>query len=167
MREWRTFNGIGGEEGQVLGLERVVVGELGVAALRLRLAGQRRVVHLEPARLDDADIGRDAVAEFHFDDVSDADLLGLHRLLEALAHHDGVLRHHVLEGFHDFVAFALLVVREDARHHHDGRQHRTEVQLNHHQQQQQQQSLVISSHHLQTRHHLQDPSHPSHPNPSV
>ena len=129
-KEKDTFDSVGREESQVLGLERVVVGELGVAGLRFRLAGERRVVHLEAARLDDADVGRDTVAEFHLDDVSDADLLGLHRLLEALAHHHGVLRHHVLERLHDFVTFALLVVGEDARHHHHGRQHRTKVQLN-------------------------------------
>ena len=124
-----TFDGVGGEESQVLRLQRVLVGELGVAALRLRLARQRRVVHLEAARLDDADVGRDAITEFHFDDVTDTDLFGLHRLLKAFAHHHGVLRHHVLERLHDLVALALLVVGEDARHHHNGRQHDTQVQL--------------------------------------
>ena len=47
---WRTFDRVGGEEGQVLGLERVVVGEFNVARLRLGLARQRRVVHLPKRR---------------------------------------------------------------------------------------------------------------------
>ena len=41
-----AFNGVGGEERQVPRLDRVVAGELGRPTLRLRLTGQRRVVHL-------------------------------------------------------------------------------------------------------------------------
>ena len=46
-RTWRlTFHSVGGEEGQVFGLERVFVGELGSPGLGLRLSGQGGVVHL-------------------------------------------------------------------------------------------------------------------------
>ena len=41
-----TFDGVGGEESQVLGFQRVVVGALGGAGLRLGLSRQRRVVNL-------------------------------------------------------------------------------------------------------------------------
>lgn len=41
-----TFNTVGGEEGNVPGLQRVVVGEVRSTSLRLGLAGQRGVVHL-------------------------------------------------------------------------------------------------------------------------
>ena len=42
-----TLDTVGGEEADVAGLQRIVVGELGRSALRLRLARQGRVVHLE------------------------------------------------------------------------------------------------------------------------
>ena len=105
-----TFDGIGGEESQVLGFKRVLVGEFSIAALRLRLSRQRRVVYFEASRLNDTDVSGNAVAKFDFDDITDTDLFGFKCLLETLSHDNGVLRHHVLERFHNFVTFALLVV---------------------------------------------------------
>ena len=46
----RTFHSVGGEEGQVLSLERVDVGGLTRARLRIRLPRQAAVVHLEGGR---------------------------------------------------------------------------------------------------------------------
>lgn len=60
-----AFDSVGGEECQILGLKRVLVGELMSAGLGLRLAGQTGVVHLESARLDDTDVSRDTVTEFN------------------------------------------------------------------------------------------------------
>ena len=88
-----------------------------------------RPTYLEAAGFEDADVGRDAVAELDLDDVADAELLGLERMLGTVAQHDGELRHHVLERLHDPGALALLVVRKDARDDHHRRQHRAEVQL--------------------------------------
>ena len=122
-----TFDGIGGEESQVFSFEWIFIGEFGVAALGFGLSRQRRVVYLEATGLDDTNICWDTVAKFDFNDVSDADLLGLEGLLETLAYHDGILRDHVLERFHNLVTFALLVVWEDARNDHDGRQHNAQV----------------------------------------
>ena len=99
----RTFDGIGREESQILGFKRVLVGEFCVAALRFRLPRQRRVVYFEAARLNNTNISRNAVAKFDFDDITDADLFGFKCLLETLSHDNGVLRHHVLERFHNFV----------------------------------------------------------------
>ena len=42
-----ALDGVGGEEGKVLGLERILVGVFRSAGLWLRLPGQRGVVHLE------------------------------------------------------------------------------------------------------------------------
>ena len=42
-----ALDGVGGEEGQVLGLQRVFVSELRRSGLRFGLARERRVVHLE------------------------------------------------------------------------------------------------------------------------
>lgn len=64
-----ALDSVGGEESQVLGLQRVFVGELGSAGLRLRLAGQTRVVHFEAARFDDADVSGDPVAELYLIEV--------------------------------------------------------------------------------------------------
>lgn len=60
-----ALDGVGGEESQVLGLQRVLVCEVGAARLRFRLARQARVVHFEAARLDYPDVRWDSVAEFH------------------------------------------------------------------------------------------------------
>ena len=42
-----AFDGVGREEGQVLGLQRVFVSELRRPGLRFRLTGEGRIVHLE------------------------------------------------------------------------------------------------------------------------
>lgn len=124
-----TFNSVGWEESQIFGFQWIFVGEFWIAALRFGFARQRRIVHFEATRFDDADVGRDAVAEFDFDDISDADLFSLEGLLETLTDHYRVLRYHVLERLHDLVTFTLLVVGEDTRHDHHGRQNDTQVQL--------------------------------------
>ena len=99
------------------------------AALRFGFARQRRVVDLELARFDDADVGRNSIAEFDFHDIADADLLGLDCLLLAVTDDQGGLRHQVLERVHNSRALVLLIIREDARHDDDSRQHDTQVQL--------------------------------------
>ena len=124
-----AFDGAGREEGQILRLQRIFVREFRVAALRLRLARQRRVVHFESARFDDANVGRHTVAEFHFDQIADDQLFGRDRDLGPVADHQRELRHQVLETVHDARAFVLLVEGEDARHHHHHRQHNTQIQL--------------------------------------
>jgi len=45
-----TFDGVGGEEGEVSGLKRIVICEVRRSALRLRLTSQRRVVHLKVSK---------------------------------------------------------------------------------------------------------------------
>ncbi len=67
------------------------MGELGRAGLRLRLPGQGRVVHLEAARLDDAQVGRDPVAKLDLDNVANDELLGAQRQLLSVAVNQGVL----------------------------------------------------------------------------
>ena len=45
-----ALDGVGGEEGQVLGLQRVFVSELRRSGLRFGLARERRIVHLEKTK---------------------------------------------------------------------------------------------------------------------
>lgn len=47
-----TFNAVGGEEHDVLGLQRVVVGKVRSTGLWLRFTGQRGVVHLRRRSAD-------------------------------------------------------------------------------------------------------------------
>ena len=124
-----TFDGVGGEESQILGFQRVVVGEFGRSALRLGFSSQRGVVDFELARLDDTNIGRNTVAKFDFNNITAADFLGFDCLLLAITDDEGRLGNQVLEGFHNFGALALLVVGEASGDDDDGRQYNTEVQL--------------------------------------
>ena len=87
-----TLDGVGGEECQVLGLQRVFGSELGAAALRLRLSGERRVVHLHVAGLDDAHVGRNPVSELDLDQVAQGELLGTHGRLGAVTDDQGILK---------------------------------------------------------------------------
>ena len=124
-----TFNGVGGEESQVLGFQRVLVGEFRAAALRFGFASQRRVVHFEASRFDDADVGGHTVAEFDLDDVTDRQLLGGDGHFLSVTDDQGELRDQVLETVHDAGALVFLVEGEDARHDDDDRQHDTQIQL--------------------------------------
>ena len=110
----RALDGVGGEEGDVARLERILVGELGRARLRLGLARQRRVVDLEAVRVQHAYVGGHAVAELDLDDVALDEVLGLDGALVAVADDHRLLGHHVLEGLHDARALRLLEVGEHA-----------------------------------------------------
>ena len=49
--EEETFDGIGGEEGEILGLDGILMREFGCARLWLRLAGQRGIIDLDRNKL--------------------------------------------------------------------------------------------------------------------
>ena len=57
MSERETFDGVGGEEGQIACLERIVICEIRRPALWLRLSRQRRVVHLQCHAQRNTDVG--------------------------------------------------------------------------------------------------------------
>lgn len=67
----RALDCVRAKESDVTRLERIIAGEFGRTRLRLGLARQRRVVHLEAHRLDHAYVGRQAIAELDFDYVAD------------------------------------------------------------------------------------------------
>lgn len=67
----RTFNTVGTEKGDVLGLNWVLVGALGGSGLRFGLSGEGGVVDLHARSVDDPEIGGDPVSALHFDDVSE------------------------------------------------------------------------------------------------
>jgi hypothetical protein len=87
-----TFNSIGGEEGQVLGFQRVVVGEFGASALGLGLSSEGRVVDLEAAGLDDADVSRNTVTKLDLYNVSKNNVLSAQSELLAFTKNGGKLK---------------------------------------------------------------------------
>lgn len=71
------------------------------------------------AYLDDTNVGRQTITELDVDDVAYDQVFGSCGLLLAAAHHDSLLRHHVLERVHDTRRLGLLKVREYARENDD------------------------------------------------
>ena len=119
-----ALDGVGAEEGDVARLQWILVGEVGRARLRLRLARQRRVVHLEAGGLEHADVSGQTVSELDLDHVAHHQLLGLDGALLTVAHHHRLLGHHVLEGLHNARALGLLEIGEHTRHYyHHGEGH--------------------------------------------
>lgn len=76
-----TFDSVRWKEGQIFGLQRIVVSALGRSGLRLWFTSQRRVVHLEIAAREDENVGWQAVSEFHVDKVSHYQIFNFHRYL--------------------------------------------------------------------------------------
>lgn len=60
-----SLNSIGGEEGEVLGFEGVLISEVRATGLRLGLSSQGGVVYLEASGLDDTDVGRDTISKLN------------------------------------------------------------------------------------------------------
>lgn len=91
MRVYCTFNSVGREETQILGLQRVLVCKVDTSALRLRLSSQGGVVHLETTTLDDSDVRRDPVSELNLHHVSEHNVLCAQCQLLTLSDHCGKL----------------------------------------------------------------------------
>ena len=88
----RTFDGECTEKCEILRFQGILVGELGTTGLGFRFTGQRRVVDFEALRLDDANIGRYTIAEFHFDDVAHDELLRFEISLLTIANSQSLLK---------------------------------------------------------------------------
>jgi hypothetical protein len=80
-----AFADLGREECEILRLERIVARELDRATLRLRLAGERRIVDLEVRRCDNANVGWHGVAEFDLHNVADNEVANVHNALSRMA----------------------------------------------------------------------------------
>lgn len=87
-----TFNSIGREESQVLGFQRVFVGEFRASGLGLGLSGEGGVVHLEATGLDNADVGRNTVAKLDLYDVAKDNFLSTQGELLAFTQNSGKLQ---------------------------------------------------------------------------
>lgn len=92
MRVYCTFNSVGREETQILGLQRVLVCKVNTSALRLRLSSQRGIVHLEATALNDSDVRRDPVSKLDLHHVSKHDVLSPQCQLLTLSDNCGKLR---------------------------------------------------------------------------
>jgi hypothetical protein len=77
----------------------------------------------------DADVSWNTVTSSDFHQIADCELFGFDGYSLAIANDKCKLRDEIFEGFHDFVTFPFLKVREDARHYYDDRQYNTQVQL--------------------------------------
>ncbi|GMS85838.1 hypothetical protein PENTCL1PPCAC_8013, partial [Pristionchus entomophagus] len=93
----RSLDCVGGEEGDVAGLERVLIRAFSIARLRLRFSSERGVVNLESEGGNDSDISGHSITSLHFHDVSHHQFLTADLLLLPITHHRGELRNHVLE----------------------------------------------------------------------
>lgn len=87
----QTLEAHGGEEGDVAGLQGALVCTLGRAGLRLRLSGQRGVVHLTALGLEDADVGWHSVPAFHLHQVTHHKLIRIDLELVPISDHGCLL----------------------------------------------------------------------------
>lgn len=60
-----SLNGVGREEGEVLGFKGVLIGEVGATGLGFGLSSEGGVVYLEASGLDDTDVGRDTISKLN------------------------------------------------------------------------------------------------------
>merc|ERR1719431_192905 len=124
-----SLHSVGGEEGDVLGLQGVLVGEFRASGLGLGLASEGGVVHLESSALDDPQVSRTPVTELDFHDVSKGQLLSLHCDLLSIPSCYSILGNQVLESLHDLGRLGFLVVGEDARDGDDSRKYNAKVEV--------------------------------------
>ena len=76
---------------------------------------------------NNADISRDSVATFHFDDIADDYLFGGDGVLLTASDDSGVLGNQVFERFHDSRRLGLLIVGETSGYDDHSRQHYSQV----------------------------------------
>ena len=114
-----TFNAVGGEENNVLGLQGVVIREVRGTRLRLRFSCEGGVVHLTREKRDieqkranniectdeinlaqihlaamsgdNTQVSRDSVSTFHFNQISSHHLLSIDAHLLAITYNQGLL----------------------------------------------------------------------------
>ena len=123
------FNCIGREKGQIFGFQRIFIGVFCISWLRLGFSCQRWVVHLETSGLNDSHISWHPVSKLDLNYITNSQLLCLQCDLFSLSNADCILRDHVLEWFHDFRGFGLLVVGEDTGHNDNDGQHNAKVEI--------------------------------------
>ena len=87
-----SFDGVGGEEGDVFGFQRVLVGAFGRTRLRLRLSGERRVIDLESEGRDDTEVSRDTISSLDLDDISNDQFLCADLLLLTITIDKSILK---------------------------------------------------------------------------
>ena len=85
-----------------------------------RLPRQRRLVHFQRVRFNEADIGGDDVAGFEQHHVAGDQVGGSHFQDLAVAQHLGLAGGHLLEGFHGFFGPVFLNKADDGIDHDNG-----------------------------------------------
>merc|ERR1719384_1086505 len=124
-----SLHGVGGEESQVLGLQRIVVGEFRGPGLGLGLSSQGGVVHLETPGFQYPEIRGNSVSKFDFDNISQSKLGSRNRDFLPVTSDQSVLGHEILERLHDFGGLGFLVVGEDAGDGDDSSEDNSEVEI--------------------------------------
>ncbi len=115
----QPFGLTGGDQGAGVGLVSpvgegdVVVEGIGVLGNRERLAGEGRFVAMEVVDVEEAEIGRHAVAGLEQDHVAGNELRGGHAKLASSATHDGLGGDHATEGFDGLFRPAFLDEADD------------------------------------------------------
>ena len=87
-----AFDCIGGEKGNVLGFQRILMGEFRGSLLRFRFPSQRRVINFKTSGLQNSNISRDPISKLDLNDISKSQFISFDGNFVTISKAKGILR---------------------------------------------------------------------------